>query len=82
MVDLEKLVFLDLETAGLAVTRPIIQIAAVAVDSQLAEQESFEARILFDEADARLQRARRHHAPKSRFTQVSIDLQVATQRRS
>lgn len=46
----ERLVFYDLETAGLATTSSIIQIAAIAVDSQLNELESFEAKIRFDAA--------------------------------
>ncbi len=44
-----RLVFVDLETAGLSVWRPIIQIAAVAVTSSLEEVETFEAKIAFDE---------------------------------
>ena len=48
----ERLVFYDLETAGLAATSSIIQIAAIAVDSQLNELESFEAKIRFDVSQA------------------------------
>ena len=43
----ERLVFADLETAGLEPWRPIIQIAAIAVDCNLRELERFEAKIRF-----------------------------------
>ena len=48
----EKLVFVDIETAGLERWRPIIQIAAIAVDSNLEIQEEFDERILFSNEDA------------------------------
>lgn len=44
----ERLVFVDLETAGLDPWRPIIQIAAIAVDSNLRELERFEAKLKFN----------------------------------
>jgi len=44
----ERLVFVDLETAGLEPWRPIIQIAAIAVDSNLRELEWFEAKLRFE----------------------------------
>lgn len=44
----ERLVFVDLETAGLKPWRPIIQIAAIAVDANLRELERFEAKLKFD----------------------------------
>lgn len=49
----ERLVFVDLETAGLdPATHPIIQIAAIAIDSSLNELESIEFKIRFDESTA------------------------------
>ncbi len=45
----ERLVFVDLETAGLKPWRPIIQIAAIAVDCNLQELDRFEAKIKFNE---------------------------------
>ena len=49
----EKLVFFDLETAGVDPRQhPIIQIAAIAIDSSLCELETFELKIRFDEAEA------------------------------
>ena len=47
-----KIVFFDLETGGLETHRPITQIAAIAVDQQLNELDSFEVKIRFDEAKA------------------------------
>ena len=44
----ERLVFVDLETAGLKPWRPIIQIAAIAVNCNLQELERFEAKIRFN----------------------------------
>lgn len=43
----EQVVFCDVEVAGLGVACPIIQIAAVAVDSRLRELETFEVKIRF-----------------------------------
>lgn len=48
----ERLIFVDIETAGLEIWRPIIQLAAVAVDSQLNELEQFNERIKFRFKDA------------------------------
>jgi exodeoxyribonuclease-1 len=48
----ERIVFLDIETGGLEFTRPIIQLAAVAVDAELRELESVERKVAFDEAAA------------------------------
>ncbi len=49
----EILIFFDLETAGLDPEKhPIIQIAAIAVDSTLRELESFEVKIRFEESEA------------------------------
>lgn len=44
----ERLVFFDLETAGLVEDSAIIQIAAIAVNSHLRELDSFETKIRFD----------------------------------
>ncbi len=46
-----RLVFFDLETGGTELTRPIIQIGAVAVDDQLNELEAFERKISFNVKD-------------------------------
>ncbi len=50
---MQRLVFLDLETAGHEPKRhPIIQVAAVAVDQRLDEVDSFEAKITFSAKSA------------------------------
>lgn len=41
-------VFVDLETAGADLSRPIIQVAAIAVASDFEELETFEAKLTFD----------------------------------
>jgi len=48
----ERLVFVDLETAGLEPWRPVMQIAAVAVSRELREIEAFEAKIRFSHSYA------------------------------
>ena len=48
MIQGERLVFFDLETAGLDTNSAIIQIAAIAVDAKLRELETFETKIRFD----------------------------------
>ena len=48
----ERLVFVDLETAGTEATSSIIQIAAIAVGRTLDELENFEVKIQFDKSKA------------------------------
>ena len=45
----ERLVFIDLETAGGEPWRPIMQLAAIAVTSEFRELECYEAKLTFDE---------------------------------
>lgn len=47
-----KFVIFDLETGGLELKHPIIQLAAIAVDDQWNELESYQAKIKFDETKA------------------------------
>lgn len=47
-----ELVFFDTETGGIADDKPTIQLAAVAVDQNWNELESFESKIRFDESKA------------------------------
>jgi len=61
VADDERLVFFDLETAGIETWRPIIQIAAVSVDEELRALESFEAKVLFDMADANERSLSKNH---------------------
>jgi hypothetical protein len=55
------LVFVDIESGGLQTWRPIIQIAAIAVDSSFRELEVFEEKIRFDERRATARTLRRRH---------------------
>lgn len=56
----ERLVFVDVESAGffdvvageVAVTYPVIQLAAIAVDRSYRERETIEVKVSFDEAEA------------------------------
>jgi DNA polymerase III alpha subunit (gram-positive type) len=48
-VSATRLVFVDVEVAGAEISRPIIQVAAIAVGSNLGELETFEAKLNFDE---------------------------------
>jgi DNA polymerase III epsilon subunit-like protein len=74
----ERLVFVDIETAGLQVWRPIIQIAAIAVDSQLRELEAFEEKIQFDESQAVKCTLRKRHYNRRRWqTESRRDKDVA-----
>lgn len=45
----ERLIFVDLEAAGGESWRPIIQVAAIALTSDLRELECYEAKLCFDE---------------------------------
>lgn len=45
-------IYVDLETAGLSLQHPVIQLAAVAVDSSFKEVDHFETKLQFHEADA------------------------------
>lgn len=68
----ERLVFVDLETAGLEPTRPIIQLAAIVVNALLVEIESVELKVRFDEqqADAGALNKNRYDAELWRATAI------------
>jgi DNA polymerase III epsilon subunit-like protein len=58
----QRLIFFDLETAGIDPKRhPIIQLAAVAIDEQLEVLEAFEAKIRFDTRLANAHSLRKNH---------------------
>lgn len=64
----QRLVFFDLETGGLDPKRnPIIQLAAVAVDSHLEVLEGFEAKICFDPKKAAAHALRKNHYHPGRW---------------
>lgn len=56
-----KLIVMDIEAAGLQIFRPLIQIAAIAVDESFRELEVFEAKIRFRECEATRRTLRRRH---------------------
>lgn len=63
----ERLVFIDLETAGAEPWRPIMQIAAIALTSDLRELECFEAKLLFSKRFADSKSLRKHHYSPQRW---------------
>lgn len=63
----ERLLFVDLETGGVEPWRPIIQIAAIAVTSNLRELESFESKIRFDESVAAPRALCKNHYSQERW---------------
>lgn len=77
----EKLIFFDLETAGLEPEQhPIIQLAAIAVDSSLCEMETIELKIRFDEAEANPQSLSVNHYSKEQWDQEAIEPLKAAER--
>ena len=77
----ERLVFFDLETAGLDPEQhPIIQIAAIAVDSELSELESFEIKVRFDEAEADPESLSANHYSKKVWEREAVPPLVAARR--
>lgn len=66
------LVFVDLETGGIETTRPIIQIAALAVDRQLNELDTFEVKIRFDERAACPDALRRIHYRRAQWKRSAV----------
>lgn len=70
----QRLVFFDLETGGLDPKRhPIIQLAAVAVDSGLDVLEAFEAKITFDRNKANAHSLRKNHYHPGRWATEARD---------
>jgi hypothetical protein len=67
-----KLVFFDLEVAGLDPRRPIIQIAAIAVDEQLNECDAFEVKIQFSESTACPNALRRAHYRRAEWKRSAV----------
>ncbi len=63
----ERFVFVDIETAGLQTWRPIMQIAAIAVNSAFRELEVFEEKIRFDERQAVQRTLRKRHYSRARW---------------
>jgi exodeoxyribonuclease-1 len=77
----ESLVFFDLETAGIEPeTHPIIQIAAIAVDSTLCALESFEAKIRFDESTADPKSLSLNRYSKQVWRREALEAAIAAER--
>ena len=70
----ERLIFFDIESGGffnvaagrVNITKPLIQVAAMAVDAEFEELESFEVKIAFDE----------RHADKAALTRNRYDREL------
>jgi len=67
-----NLVVVDLETGGLETHRPIIQIAAIAVDDEFNELEVFEVKVKFDEAKACPDALRRIHYRRAEWKRSAV----------
>ena len=68
----EPLVFIDIEVAGSEIFRPIIQLAAIAVDSEGNELESYEAKLRFHQRYANKQALsnKRHYCERRWLTEA------------
>lgn len=64
--------FVDIETGGIETRRPILQIAAIAVDDQLNELSVFETKIQFDETKACPDALRRIHYRRSDWKHSAV----------
>ena len=64
--------FVDIEAAGLEVHRPIIQIAAIAVDKELHEIDRFETKIHFDESTACPDALRKVHYRRAEWKRTAV----------
>lgn len=73
----ERLVFVDLETGGAAPWRPIMQLAAIAVDASLRELETIEIKLRFDHRKVRQSCLRKRHYSKSIWDKEAISEQDA-----
>ena len=67
-----RVVYVDIETGGLEIHRPIIQIAAIAVDGELNEVEQFETKIRFDESEASPDALRKIHYRRAEWKRTAV----------
>ena len=67
-----QLVVFDLETGGLETHRPIIQIAAIAIDEDFNEREVFEVKVRFDETKACPDALRRVHYRRAEWKRSAV----------
>lgn len=66
------LVFFDFETGGVLPSHPNIQLAAVAVNDDFAEMESYEAKIQFNESDADPEALKLNHYDRELWRERAI----------
>lgn len=76
----ERLVFVDLETGGAASWRPIMQLAAIAVDASLRELETLEIKLRFDRSKVRQACLRKRHYSKTVWDKVAISEEDAAEK--
>ena len=67
-----QLVAFDLETGGLETHRPVIQIAAIAIDEDFNEREVFEVKVRFDETKACPDALRRVHYRRAEWKRSAV----------
>ena len=67
-----NVVFVDIETAGLEIHRPIIQLAAMAVEEEFHEVEHFETKIRFDESEACPDALRKNHYRRAEWKRTAV----------
>jgi DNA polymerase III epsilon subunit-like protein len=81
MPSTRRIVFFDLETAGLNAKRhPILQIAAIAVDEGLQPVERFEAKVRFDESRANRISLRKNHYHRGVWAKNALEPEDAAKR--
>ena len=73
-------VVVDLETGGLKSFRPIIQIAAIAVDNDFREIDVFETKVQFDESKACPNSLRKIHYRRAEWKRTAISPKTAAWR--
>ncbi|MBY0587183.1 3'-5' exonuclease [bacterium] len=76
----ERLVFFDLETGGGESWRPIMQLAAIAVDSNLHELETIEFKLRFDPRRVKRACLRKRHYSKDVWAREAISEHDAAER--
>ena len=67
-----RLIMVDIETGGLETHRPIIQIAAIAIDEDFDEREVFEVKVKFDETKACPDALRRIHYRRAEWKRAAV----------
>jgi exonuclease I len=74
------IVFFDLETGGLELKHPILQIAAIATDADLRERERFECKLLFREEDAQPEALELNHYDPAVWRREALEPKEAVAR--